>query len=223
VPVQSWLERIYRKSLSELNLREQNARRRNRYRSGMRLPACDSSPCWIGERSSSNSAAWRGCFGWIHPGSIPRWISTRANRYRRAIEELARRSGEAEDQVVQRAIELSTQAAREAAEDDRRIHVGTYLMGEGRRELARLIRCHEAPRFRVLQWVYRHHSAVYFLGLSLFSAVSVSLIVLLGLRGQTPGIRLVIALLLLIPVSQLAIEVLNYLVMRLLPPEPFQR
>jgi cyclic beta-1,2-glucan synthetase len=59
---------------------------------------------------------------------------------------------------------------------------------------------------------------VYFLGLSLFSAVFISLIVLLGLRGQTPGIRLVIALLLLIPVSQLALEVLNYLVMRLLPP-----
>jgi len=32
----------------------------------------------------------------------------------------------------------------------------------------------------------------------------------------------VIALLLLIPVSQLALEVLNYLVMRLLPPEPFK-
>jgi len=140
------------------------------------------------------------------------------DRYRRAIEELARRSGQAEDQVAQRAIELTTQATREATENDQWINVGTYLIGEGRRELARLIRCHEAPRFRVLQWVYRHHSAVYFLGLSFFSAVFIFLIVLLGLRGQTPGIRLVIALLLLIPVSQLALQVLNYLVMRLLPP-----
>jgi len=86
------------------------------------------------------------------------------DRYRRAIEELARRSGQAEDQVAQRAIELTTQATREATENDQWINVGTYLIGEGRRELARLIRCHEAPRFRVLQWVYRHHSAVYFLG-----------------------------------------------------------
>src|SRR4030042_5134695 len=106
-------------------------------------------------------------------------------------------------------------AAGKATEDDRWIHVGTYLIGEGRPELARLIRCLEAPRFRVLQWVYRHHSAVYFLGLSLFSAVSVSLIVLLGLRGQTPWVRLVIALLLLIPVSQLALAGFTSLVMRL--------
>jgi len=145
------------------------------------------------------------------------------NQYRRAIEELARRSGQAEDQVIQRAIELATQGAGKATEDDRRIHVGTYLIGEGRPELARLIGCREAPRFRILQWVYHHHSAVYFLGLSLLSAVAVSLIVLLGLRGQMPWIRFVIALLLLIPVSQLALEVLNYLVMRLLPPRALQR
>ena len=140
------------------------------------------------------------------------------DRYRRAIEELARRSGQAEDQVAQHAIELAAQASREATKDDRWIHVGTYLIAEGRRELARLIRCHEGPRFHVLQWVYRHHSAVYFFGLSFFFAVFISPIVLLGQRGQTPGIRLVIALLLLLPASQLALEVLNYLVMRLLPP-----
>jgi len=65
--------------------------------------------------------------------------------------------------------------------------------------------------YRVLSWAH------------LLSAVFLFLVALLGLRGQTPWIRLVIALLLLIPVSQLALEVLNYLVMRLLRPEPFQR
>ncbi len=75
-----------------------------------------------------------------------------------------------------------------------RIHVGTYLIGEGRRELARLLACREAPRFRVLQWVYRHHAAVYFLGLGVFSAVFIFLIVWLGLRGQALWIRLLIAL-----------------------------
>jgi cyclic beta-1,2-glucan synthetase len=218
VPVQSWLERIYRKSLSEINQREQNRQTKDQISIGNAFTS-------LRELALLD---WRGIFEQLSrverllrldpSGVYPKMDFDTRDRYRRAIEELARRSGQAEDQVVQRAIELATQAAGKATEDDRWIHVGTYLIGEGRPELARLIRCHEAPRFRVLQWVYRHHSAMYFLGLSFFSAVSVSLIVLLGLRGQTPWIRLVIALLLLIPVSQLALEVLNYLVMRLLPP-----
>jgi cyclic beta-1,2-glucan synthetase len=217
-PVQSWLERTYHKPLSELNLREQNRQTQdqisigNAFTSLRQLTLLD----WrrIFERLSRVELLLR-----LDPSGVyPKIDFDTRDRYRRAIEELARRSGQAEDQVAQHAIELATQAAREATEDDRRIHVGTYLIGEGRRELARLIRCHEAPRFRLLQWVYRHHSAAYFLGLSFLSAVFISLIVLLGLRGQAPGIRLVIALLLLIPVSQLALEVLNYLVMRLLPP-----
>jgi cyclic beta-1,2-glucan synthetase len=218
VPVQSWLERTYRKPLSELSLSEQNRQTKdqisigNAFTSLRQLALLD----WRGifERLSRVERLLR----FDPSGVYSKMDFDTRDRYRRAIEELARRSGQAEDQVAQHAIELATQAAGQATEDDRWIHVGTYLIGEGRPKLARLIGCHEAPRFRVLQWVYRHHSAVYFLGLSLFSAVSISLIVLLGLRGQAPWIRLVIALLLLIPISQLALQVLNYLLMRLLPP-----
>ena len=53
-------------------------RRRNRSQSGTGLPACDSSRCWIGERSSSSSAAWSRCCGSIRPASIPRWTSAPA-------------------------------------------------------------------------------------------------------------------------------------------------
>ena len=77
----------------------------------MRLPACDSSPCWIGEGSSSNSAAWSRLLRLDPSGVYPKMDFDTRDRYRRAIEELARRSGQAEDQVAQRAIELATQAA----------------------------------------------------------------------------------------------------------------
>ncbi|MGA2611431.1 MAG: glycosyl transferase, partial [Terriglobia bacterium] len=217
-PVLNWLERTYHKPLSELSLREQNRQTKdllsigNAFTSLRQLALLD----WRGLFEQLSRVEW-----WLRldpSGVYPKMDFDTRDRYRRAIEELARRSGQAEDQVAQHAIELAAQAAREATKDDRWIHVGTYLIGEGRRELARLIHCPEGPRFRALQWVYRHHSAVYFLGLSFFFAVFISPIVLLGRRGQTPGIRLVIALLLLLPVSQLALEVLNYLVMRLLPP-----
>ena len=50
------------------------------------------------------------------------------------------------------------------------------------------------------------------------TAFLVTLIFLLGLNAQTTGIRVAIGLLLSVPASQLALEVLNYLVTRLLPP-----
>jgi len=218
VPVQSWLERTLPKSLSDLNLREQNRQTKDQVSIGNAFTSLRQLALLDWRQIFERLSRVEQLLGLDPSGVYPKMDFDTRDRCRRAIEEIARGCGQAEEEVAQRAIELATQAARESAEDERWIHVGTYLIGEGRRDLARLVRCHEAPRFRVLQWVYRHHSAVYFLGLSFFSAVSISLIVLLGLRGQTPGIRLLIASLLLIPVSQLALEVLNYLVMRLLPP-----
>ena len=218
VPVQSWLERTFRESLSNLNLREQNRQTKdqisigNAFTSLRQLALLD----WrkIFEQLSRVERLLR-----LDPSGVyPKMDFDTRDRYRRAIEGLARGSGQAEDQVAQRAIEMATQAVRESAEDERWIHVGTYLIGEGRRELARSIRCPEAPRFRALQWVYRHHSAVYFLGLSFFSAVFISLIVGFGLRGQPPGIQFLMTLISLIPVSQVTLKVVNYLVTRLLPP-----
>ena len=218
VTVQSWLERTLRKSLSDLNLREQNRQTKdqlsigNAFTSLRQLALLD----WrqIFEHLSRVEHLLR-----LDPSGVyPKMDFDTRDRCRRAIEEIARGCGQAEEEVAQRAIELATQAARESAEDERWIHVGTYLIGEGRRDLTRLIRRREALRFRALQWVYRHHSAVYFLGIGFFSSVFISPIVLLGLRGQTPGIRLLIASLLLIPASQLSLEVVNYLVTRLLPP-----
>ena len=223
VPVKSWLERIFRRSLSDLNLREQNRQTKdqisigNAFTSLRQLAQLD----WrqIFERICRVERLLR-----LDPSGVyPNMDFDTRDRYRQAIEELARGSGQAEEQVAQRAIELAAQAAGKAVEDERWIHVGTYLIGEGRPELARLLQCRETLRFRALRWAYRHHSAVYFLGLGFFTAVFVSLIVLLGLRGQTHVIQLLMTLLLLIPTSQLSLEVMNYLVTRLLPPRPLPK
>ena len=113
--------------------------------------------------------------------------------------------------------------------DERRSHVGTWLVGEGRAELARLLACRETLRYRSLEWIYRHHTAVYALGIGGFSALFIFLIVVFALvpgtsqAASSPAVRLGLLLLLLIPVSQLAIEVVNYLVTRLLPPRPLPK
>jgi len=217
-PVQGWLERVYRESLSELDSREQNRQTKdgisigNAFTSLRQLALLD----WrqIFEHASRVERVLRtdpsGTYGKMD-------FQTR-DRYRRAVEEIARRSGQGEDRVAQAAIDLAAEAAREGVQDERRLHVGTYLIGEGRPGLDRRTGCREATGYLMLQWVYRHHSAAYFLGLGFFCAAFLSLIALFGLREQTLGVRLLICLLSLIPVSQLSLEVTNYLVIRIFPP-----
>jgi cyclic beta-1,2-glucan synthetase len=218
VPVQGWLERTFRKSLSDLSLREQKRQTKdqisigNAFTSLRQLALLD----WrkIFEQLSRVERTLK-----LDPSGVyPRMDFDTRDRYRRSVEELARRSGQTEERVAQRVIELAGRAADEKGKDERRIHIGTYLIGEGRRELAQLIGCREALRFRAVQWVCLHHSAVYFLWIGLFTAALISLIVLLGLGGQMPGIRLLMVLLLLVPTSQISLELVNYLITRSLPP-----
>jgi len=218
VPVQVWLERIYRKSVPELSTREQNRQAKdqisisNAFTSLRHLAQFD----WrlIFEHASRVEQVLR-----LDPSGIYGKMDFQTrDRYRRAVEEIARRSGQAEDQVAQGAIDLASKAAREGVGHERRLHVGAYLIGEGRRELDRRAGCRQAARSRMLTWVYRHHSPVYFFGLGFFCAGFLSLITLIGLRGQSPGVRALLSLLSLIPISQLSLEILNYLAMRILPP-----
>jgi cyclic beta-1,2-glucan synthetase len=217
-PVQSWLERAFHKSMNDLIMREKNRQTKdqisigNAFTSLRQLALLDWKECF--ERLSRVERTLR-----QDPAGIyPRMDFATRDRYRRAIEELHRGSGLAEDKIAQHAIGMATQAGHDSAQDERSIHVGTCLVGEKREDLARLIGCHESLRFRALHWAYRHHSAVYFLGLGFFSATFISLILLFGLRAQALEIRLLLVLLLLAPASQLSVEAMNYLVTRLFPP-----
>jgi len=222
-PIQSWLERALKTPLHDLNLREQNRQTReqlscgNAFTSLRQLALLD----WreIFEKLSRVEQMLRRDPSGLYAGMD---FATR-DRCRRAIEELARAAAQTEEAVAARVIELATQAGREAASDERRSHVGTWLTGAGRAELARLLPCREAHRYRTLEWIHRHHAAVYALAIAGLSSLLFALI-LVGPVGQVGLVRrLGLFLLLLIPLSQLAIEVVNYLVTRLLPPRPLPK
>ena len=217
-PVQSWLERTLKNPLHDLNLREQNRQTSeqlscgNAFTSLRQLALLD----WreIFEKLSRVEQILRRDPSGVYPGMD---FATR-DRCRRAVEELARAAAQTEEQVAERVINLATQAGREGAADERCRHVGAWLVGEGRAELARLLECRETLRYRSLEWVYCHHAAVYALGIGGFTAL---FFILAGSVGSVRQVGLF--LLLLIPVSQLAIEVVNYLVTRLLPPRPLPK
>lgn len=217
-PVQGWLERTFHKSMTDLIVREKNLQAKdqisigNAFTSLRQLALLDWKECF--ERLSRVERTLRQDPAGIYPKMD---FATR-DRYRRAVENLHRGSGLEECEVAQRAIELASQPAPDSVADELPAHIGTYLIGEKRGELAQLIGCRESFYFRSLHWAYRHHSSVYFCGLVFFSALLIGLTCTLGLRAATPGIQLLLALLVLIPASQLSIEVMNYLITRCFPP-----
>ncbi|MBN2382831.1 glycosyl transferase [bacterium] len=216
--VQAWLERTLHKSVSELNMRNKNRQNRNQLSIGNAF------------NSLRNLALldWKGCFEKLSsveqilrrdPAGIYSQLdfATR-DRYRRVVEELQRGSGRSQDHIAQLALMMAVQAKPDSIRDEVYNHIGTYLIGDKRKDLARLLECHETLRFRAIQWVYRHHTLAYFSGLVILSSAIIYIVFDLSLRTQVLGIQLIITSLLLIPVSQLALEGINNLVIRLLPP-----
>jgi cyclic beta-1,2-glucan synthetase len=218
VLAQGWLERTYHQPLSEINLREQNRQATdqisigNAFASLRQLALLD----WrqIFEMSSRVEQLLRK----DPAGVYPRMDFDTRDRYRRIVEELSRLSGQTEDGVAQRVLALAAEEARGPDGDERRRHVGTYLIGEDRRVLVQQLQCRESRRYRFLRWIYRHATAVYLPAFGILTILSTLMIALAGSRGLAPQVRLLTAFLLLLPASQLVLEFLNYLVTRLLPP-----
>ena len=220
-PVQSWLERTLKSPLHEINLREQNRQTReqlscgNAFTSLRQMALLD----WreLFEKLSRVELLLRRDPSGVYPGMD---FATR-DRCRRAVEELAHAADRSEEEVADRVVSLAASAKGEGSPDERRCHVGAWLVGEGRAELARLLKCREALRYRSLEWVYGHHGAVYAGGVTGCSLLMFALI------GSAHSVRsagsVLFLLLLLIPVSQLAIEVVNYLLTRILPSRPLPK
>ncbi len=223
-PIQSWLERTLKTPHHDLNLREMNRQTReqlacgNAFTSLRQLALFD----WreIFEKVSRVDRILRFDPAGIYPGMD---FATR-DRCRRAIEEIAHAAARTEEEIAEHIIKLATQAARNTEGDERRSYVGTWLVGEGRAELARLLSFREPYRYRFLEWIFSHHTAVYFTGIGFFFSLLIFLIAIFvlspgsGQTGRSPAIAVGLVLLLLIPVSQLAIEAANYLIARTLPP-----
>jgi cyclic beta-1,2-glucan synthetase len=139
------------------------------------------------------------------------------DRYRHAVEELARGAGVSEDSVAQSAISLAS--AGTPMEDPRLSHVGFYLIDEGRHRLAELLSCRESRRYRVLQWIYSHQADVYISAVLLITVAAVAAVVGLDIwAGERWLLLAIAAVIALLPANQLTVQVVNYLVIRILPP-----
>src|SRR3990172_2660857 len=136
--------------------------------------------------------------------------------YRRAVEGLAHGARLPETQVAEAAIDAAT-AALPDPDAPPFGFLGTPLIAQARPAFARSLGHREGLRYRMVEAVRAHPALVYFAAAGLFSAALLGLVLGLGSDRLPSALAVGMALVALIPVSQLALKVTDYLVTRVLP------
>jgi cellobiose phosphorylase len=144
--------------------------------------------------------------------------------YRRAIEDIADGTGDGQNQVALASVEVARLGTADAV-DDRRFHVGYYLVGRGRARLEALLKHRPRVRERARRFVFGHPTLVYLGSIALLTALSV---VALGAVATsdgsiTPERVILVGLLTLIPSSELATAIVQRALSRLIPPRQLPR
>ncbi|MCJ7716476.1 MAG: hypothetical protein MUO54_08150, partial [Anaerolineales bacterium] len=217
VPVQSWLERSLRRPLAELHSREQSRQAINQISIGNAITSL----------RQLSFLDWREVFEMQSQvekilrrdpaGIYPDMDFEARNQYREAVEVLAKGSGIEEIQVARQVVEMAASGEVSEGWISRQRHVGTYLIGEGRRQFSKTVGCRESLRHRFHQWVYRFHTSLYLTSMILVTLGLVAFPALLSTRDGITILDIFAIILLVLPASQLATEAINYLTTRILP------
>ncbi len=139
------------------------------------------------------------------------------DEYRHAVERIARRTGRLEEIVARQAVDYARGALHRNGTDQRRAHVGYYLIDDGMHELERATGYEPTVREAILRGIHRHPSVVFVGGVA--ATTIAALAVMLWLAGPVPaGARFLMLLLGIIPAADIAVSVVNRLVTTFLPP-----
>jgi len=148
--------------------------------------------------------------------------------YRKRIAQVARRSDCAEWQVAQAALELAQKARGSAAVNPRaqykREHVGFYLLDRGFSQLAGRVGFHPSPAWRARQFVRAHAEDFFLDGIALLTIffVAAALFPVLPRVDGLAGL-LAILILLCLPASQDAVDLVNSAITAYFDPEPLPK
>jgi cyclic beta-1,2-glucan synthetase len=145
------------------------------------------------------------------------------DRYRQAVEELADPSGDAQLRVALKAVERARQIGARAP-DARGLHVGEHLVGRGRpafeRSTAWVPTLGERLRRLFFAWATLGYLGTMALGTAALMVVALAVAAWHG--WNAPGLVLV-ALLTIVPASELTIQILQRVISALIPPRRLPR
>ena len=137
------------------------------------------------------------------------------DRYRKAVEELAEGSRSPEHDVA----EWVLHEAHDAPDDDRRSHVGYWLVDEGRRAIEARLEYRPTRGAAVRRWLLRHAGPAYASALAV--AALAALLVpafYLTAAGAAPAILIGGVALSFVPASIIAITIVHWIVPLVVPP-----
>jgi cyclic beta-1,2-glucan synthetase len=145
------------------------------------------------------------------------------DRYRQAVEDLADGTGEGQLRVALRTVESARQAA-EGGASGRAVHVGHHLIGKGHADLEADVAYHPRLLRRLRRFVFAHATVAYLGTIGLLTAVFLGLgFVYAHLHSGSPWPQAWVALLLLLPASEVAAAVVQRLCVRFAPPRRLPR
>jgi len=157
-------------------------------------------------------------------GSYARMDFESRNLYREKLSKIARRSDLSEMDVAREALLLAQQAQARTYRDPRsglrQSHVGYYFLGEGRALLCQKVGFRPDFVQGLCAQLRRHPDEFFLPGIAILTLATITGILLLLTSPSSPPELLVLSvLMLLVPCSQAAVQIMNYLVSTLLPAE----
>jgi cyclic beta-1,2-glucan synthetase len=147
-------------------------------------------------------------------GIYPHMNFTTHDTYRHAIETIARHSAFSEIEVAKQLLKLANSGKNTIER-----HVGYYLIDQGRPVLEKAAQCQPTYMQKIRRWILLHPAQIYigsiccltFLMLSALFAIST-------FYGATAAQALLFMILALLPVSEIAVQIVNLILVRILPP-----
>jgi cyclic beta-1,2-glucan synthetase len=145
------------------------------------------------------------------------------NVYRERVSRIAQRSDRTESEVAEHALALARQAHEKRFDDARtrlrESHIGYYLVGEGTPVLRQRVGFHPSFRQSLRTWLRRHPDEFLLIGITVLTFAIITGAVWLLTPATTPLFVFLAMLILLLPSSQAAVQLMNYLITNLLLPE----
>jgi cyclic beta-1,2-glucan glucanotransferase len=146
------------------------------------------------------------------------------DRLRRAVEELAEPSGDAQVRVALRAVESARQAAASGSPVDRAAHVGYHLIDRGRGKLEVDVAYRPRLASRARRLVFAHATLLYLGPIALMTAALLAGSAAYALReGASARVVAALVLLLLIPAADMAIALAQRVIAWAIPPRRLLR
>ncbi|OQW65793.1 MAG: cyclic beta 1-2 glucan synthetase [Nitrospira sp. ST-bin5] len=146
------------------------------------------------------------------------------DRYRHAVEHMAKSSRLSESDIARQAIRLAQQRATESGRDRRETHVGFYLIGRGTPQLERMVGVRLSRAEMLQRAIGRCPSLLYVGTIGLLSLLFTAGLLFQAYAEDIDGWLLaLVGLLSLLSTSQLAVTVVNWLATVLVTPHALPR